>query len=187
MLEVPRGRVALQGGRRVRVARFTMDVRPVTNHEFAEFVKDTGVERPPWMFRPGFGEPEQPVVGVTYDLACRYARWAGKRLPTESEWVRAARGDDGRAYPWGDSNPDAARAHFAQPATGAPSDVESGLHRLEGAGPYGHRELVGNVWEWCEGAVLRGGFWGSNEVTIDVRLPADPSRMTGGIGFRCAR
>ena len=142
------------------------------------------------MYRRGFDEPEQPVVGVTMFEAIAYARWAHKRLPTEAEWLRAARGDDDRPYPWGDVPPDPSRAHFAQGSHGAPAPViaEPELPvRQAGAAPFGHVELVGNVWEWCTGAVLRGGFWGSADPTLDVRLEERPDRVTAGIGFRCAR
>jgi iron(II)-dependent oxidoreductase len=182
---VPRGRVVLDGRLRLRIADFLLDLRPVTNAEFAEFLKRTAGERPPWMYKPGFDDPDQPVVGVRFAQAKAFARWAGKRLPTEGEWVRAARGDDGRLYPWGDDDPDPGRAHYGQGAAGAPSPVLA-AGRPRGVAPYGHLDLSGNVWEWCADRTLRGGFWGSNDISIDFRLPVRPDVVSGGIGFRCA-
>jgi len=186
MLEVPAGAVRLPSGRRRRVGAFRLDQRPVTNAEYARYVKETGAPRPAWLHRPGFGEPEQPVVGVSLAEAQAFAKWAGKRLPTEREWLRAARGADDRTYPWGEPQADASRAHFGRQSTGAPAPVENLSDRRAGAAPFGHLEIVGNVWEWCQGAVLRGGFWGSDDVRIDVRLVEKPDRRSGGIGFRCA-
>lgn len=185
MTPVPGGRVVLDGRPR-RVRSFQLDERPVTNHEYAAFVKATGARRPAWMHKPGFGDPEQPVVGVTWPEALRYARWAGKRLPTEREWLRAARGDDQRRYPWGNAPPEPARAHFNR-KKGAPAPVEDAGDRHAGIAPFGHRDLCGNVWEWCSEGVLRGGFWGAPTVSIDQRLVDKPDRISGGYGFRCAR
>ncbi|PKN58593.1 MAG: hypothetical protein CVU56_04945 [Deltaproteobacteria bacterium HGW-Deltaproteobacteria-14] len=186
MLPVPTGRVRLGAGRRRRVRGFQLDARPVTNGDWEAFVQATRARRPPWMYRPGFGDPERPVVGVTYDEARAYACWAGKRLPSEAEWVRAARGDDARAFPWGNAAASAARAHFARGARGGPAPTGVDV-RPEGRGPWGHADLCGNVWEWCEGGALRGGFWGSAELGIDLRLAERPDIGSGGIGFRCAR
>ena len=187
MLPVNAGRTMIGNGKVRRVRGFEMDVRPVTNAEYARFIKETGHSRPPWIHRPGFGEPDQPVVGVTYEDASAFARWAGKRLPTESEWVRAARGDDQRTYPWGDTHPERAHAHFDQGPKGAPAPVDDAGARSAGTGPYGHVELIGNVWEWCQGATLRGGFWGARTLGIDIQLVEQPQAVYGGIGFRCVR
>ena len=98
MLQVPGGKVRVGEGRKRRVRSFRLDLRPVTNGEFLEFLMASGGAPPPWMFRLGFDDPEQPVVGVTLHQARAYARWVGKRLPTEAEWLWAARGQEERRF-----------------------------------------------------------------------------------------
>lgn len=107
-------------------------------------VRDSYPEVPSW----GLHE-DQPVVSVTWHWARRYADWAGKRLPTEAEWEKAARGTDGRKYPWGDDPPNFDRAIWryhptAEEAT-APVDCCAA-----GASPYGVLNMAGNVYEWCQ-------------------------------------
>ncbi len=186
LVGVPRGRVRDAQGRRLRVRSFHLDVRPVTNAEYLRFSQETGRETPHWMFRSGFDDPHQPVVGVCYDDAAAFARWAGKRLPTAKEWLRAARGDDTRAYPWGEGYPEAGDAHFDQGQHGSPAQVADGRGRSGGAGPFGHLDLAGNVWEWCAEGVLLGGFWGSKRLCLDERLRPTRDDTSAGYGFRCA-
>jgi len=184
---VPRGR-ALIDGRRVRASAFFLDIHPVSNHDYLEFLaarRALGArERPPWMHRPGFGEPDMPVVGVTHADALAYARWAGKRLPTLVEWARATQGDDGRRFPWGDSEPDAARACFGRSARGSPGRRGE---REAGRGAFGHYDLLGNVWEWCADGVCVGGFWGATSLRPGALLTQAADSRSGGVGFRCAR
>jgi serine/threonine-protein kinase len=119
---------------------YYIDRTEVTNSDYAAFCRATGHTLP-----EGFARlrAELPVVNVTVRDAQAYADWAGKRLPKEAEWEKAARGVDGRNYPWGDAA-DASRAnvgtHAPRPANGFP----------QGASPYGVLQMVGNAWEFID-------------------------------------
>jgi formylglycine-generating enzyme len=163
--------------RTVSVPAFYIDLHEVTNREFQKF--DPSHAIPP-------GEDNLPVGGITYAAAESYARWAGKRLPTEEEWEKAARGTDGRRYPWGDDW-DAGRvaarrrrrgegasppitAHGKLCAIG-PSRLQPVGSRPGGVSPYGCFDMAGNAWEWVQGfyngnprqRLLRGGAVGYGE------------------------
>ena len=97
------GMVRLPSGGWGVVLPFALDLRPVTNREYLQFIQAKKKRTPEWMHRRGFDDPDQPVVGITYKEARAYARWAGKRLPTEKEWIRAARAGQAKPYPWGDA------------------------------------------------------------------------------------
>jgi formylglycine-generating enzyme required for sulfatase activity len=124
----------------VSLPAFYIDRTEVTNAEYAAFCRATGHKLP-----DAFPEdkPDYPVVNVTITDAHAYASWAGKRLPTTSEWEKAARGSDGRLYPWGDT-PDLSRVNIHSSGPRPAADLS------EGASPYGALQMVGNVWEFVE-------------------------------------
>lgn len=132
---------------RVRLTPYWIGRTEVTNRMYRRFLAETG--RPPTTLaqEERFNGDEQPVVGVDYADAAAYCAWAGGRLPTEAEWEFAARGTDGRRYPWGNDAPTPAHAVFdrdflkgqAAPVGSTPGDVS----------PFGLMDMAGNVSEWC--------------------------------------
>jgi formylglycine-generating enzyme required for sulfatase activity len=136
---------------KVTLKSFLLDTHEVTNGAYRECVaakvcrpyRDDVAKAMKYGSEQAFRGDKQPVVGVSWDDAKSYCEWRGKRLPTEAEFERAARGDDGRTYVWGNETPDSKRHGVF--SSGATEDVGS---RPAGAGPYGHHDLAGNVWEW---------------------------------------
>ena len=127
----------------VYVDAFYMDIYEVTNAQFQKFFEAKGVERIHWSLRrPGFSLPNSPVIGEG-SSAMAYCEWAGKRLPTEAEWEKAARGGlEGKKYPWGDEPPDETKTNFNN-YVGHPTPV--GSYPPNGYGLY---DMMGNVREW---------------------------------------
>jgi formylglycine-generating enzyme required for sulfatase activity len=224
MVHVPAGEFVMgdDGGeederpaRRVWLDGFFIDRTEVTQADYARCVAAHACQ--PATRYPDPTSPRHPVVGVSWNDAVAFCRFAGKRLPTEAEWEKAARGVDGRRYPWG-NEPDCTRANFGNfqgegtcegRNPGRPEPVGS---RREGRSPYGADDLAGNVWEWVadwyrfdyyrdaparnpagpprgEGRVLRGGACCSMFVLPRAanRLRFAPTYRDGDIGFRCAR
>lgn len=169
---------------------YYIDRHEVTNEQYGRFLKETGHRTPLYWKYPQFNGKRQPVVGVGWGDAESYCRWAGKRLPGEEEWEKAARGTDGRIWPWGNESDDKKYngrtwANFASVNVGSfPA----------GNSPYGVSDMAGNVWEmtsgtWSEGArVMRGGsFLNTNaDIRVTVRWAAqDEDRGANWLGFRC--
>jgi len=123
---------------------FYIDRYEVTNAQYKKFVDATGHPAPYYWNDANYNAPDQPVVGVTWYDAMAYAQWVGKRLPTEAEWEKAARGGlVGKQYSWGDEKPDKTKANYGR-NVGRPTPV--GQYPPNGYGLY---DMAGNVWEWC--------------------------------------
>ena len=119
---------------------------PVTNAQYEKFVDATGYATPDhWQHgRIPPGKENHPVVYVSWHDARAFCQWAGVRLPTEAEWEKAARGTDGRIYPWGNEPPDENRCNFNKNV----GDTTPVGKYPKGASPYGVLDMAGNVWEW---------------------------------------
>ncbi len=192
---------------KIHLDTFRIDKYPVTNAQYKRFVDATGRE-PPAHWKDGTYPPDKaihPVVNVTWHDAVAYAEWAGKRLPTETEWEKAARGADGRVYPWGDEF-DKDKCNTKE--SGIKDTTPVGQYSPGGDSPYGCCDMAGNVWEWTSSIkksypydpedgredadasgnrVLRGGSWDliSDWARSAYRVHVVPSyRLING-GFRC--
>ncbi len=131
---------------------------------------------------------DYPVVGITWRQAGIYCEWAGKRLPLGSEWEKAARGTDGRKYPWGNEW-DGTMANWDE---GGRIDGYRKLAPVgsfpKGVSPYGAMDMAGNVREWVDDAVVRGGSWYSNPSSLRAGDPGHDYivERDDDMGFRCA-
>lgn len=190
----------------VVVKPFYIDTYEVTNEDYKKFVSTTG-HRPPATWVKGnypTGTARTPVIGVSWDDAEAYAAWAGKRLPSEEEWEFAARGTDGRRYPWGNGwQPGAANADSANQGL-------ADLGSSKGTSPFGAYDMVGNAWEWTasdfraypggrlpanqpggELKVIRGGSYESTKeyatTTYRTGWPARGAKTYNQTGFRCVK
>jgi formylglycine-generating enzyme required for sulfatase activity len=176
---------------------------PVTVEEYRRFVEDGGYDNQRW-WRNGFPSRKhapdkwdeqiqhanRPVVGVSWYEVMAYCEWQGVQLPIEAEWERAARGKEGRRYPWGDAEPDTAFSNYCESVIGHPTPV--GLYPL-GSTPDGVLDLAGNVWEWTtdwfvngKTRTVRGGAWNTNKWLLRSmsRFGLDPSDRRANVGFR---
>jgi len=218
-----RGRPSEHPQHRIYLDPYYIGRYPVTQAQYARFVRETGHRVPHiekdwaqphnWNRQrqtPPQGREEHPVVLISWDDAVAYCEWAGLRLPTEAEWEKAARGADGREYPWGDQDPTETLCNFG--ALGGTTPV--GQYSPQGDSPCACADMAGNVWEWVNDwyqedyyrrspsqnpmgpssgrfRVLRGGscIWAANHVRSANRYRSwnypDDTRVHGG--FRCAR
>lgn len=158
--------------RTVRAEGFYLDVNEVTNQQYGVFVRETGHPAPPhWGGKmPPREIAAYPVVCVSWYEASAYAKWAGKRLPTEEEWECAARGPEGLMYPWGNvfAYGNGVFARSVAPAGSRPKDCSA----------LGVMDLAGNVSEWTatkgeKGCSIRGGSWLGFEQEREDRAVAD--------------
>ena len=142
--EKPRHQVTLDA--------FYLDQYEVTVERYQEFLRATNLEIPEyWDQVNPARDRNKPVVGISWHDAEAYCEWAGKRLPTEAEWEKAARGTDERQYPWGNVPPSSNVANYNQswtPETVYRERLKPAGSYEEGKGPYGSYDMAGNVWEW---------------------------------------
>lgn len=130
---------------------YYIDKYEVSNKKYAAFMQATGHPAPKFWEDSRFNDPDQPVVGVSWHDAMAYAKWKGRRLPTEAEWEKAARGNDGRLWPWGKKFDKGINFFFLNifgendnyPYTAPVNYYHSGVS------PFGLYNTAGNVWEWC--------------------------------------
>jgi serine/threonine-protein kinase len=160
MVWIPPGPYLVGSDRRPAEAKgFSLARHPVTNAQFAKFLQESGYTPPANHPDPGTflahwnkgavpkGREEHPVVWVSFIDALSCCRWASLSLPTEWLWEKAARGSDGRTFPWGEQRPTAAKVKLANVNTAGTMPVGS-FPRVRS--PYGCEDLVGNVSEWCQ-------------------------------------
>ncbi len=191
----------------VRLDAYYLDIVEVAHADYARFVAATG-HRAPYHWTAGAmpaGLEAHPIYNVVWEDARAYCAWAGKRLPTEAEWERAARGGLEQArYPWGDDKPTPALARYGTPRGPAPGG------RFPANG-FGLHDMAGGVAEWCadwfartyyagspaenpqgpadgQYRIVRGGAWsdGPNRITVFFRNWVRPNQRTPNLGFRCA-
>ena len=225
MVEIPAGKFAMgldgvqaledeRPMHRVWVGSFSMDLHEVTTAQYAAFLAATN-RLAPWQWNTVdlSQHSDRPVIGVDWSDADAYCRWKGKRLPTEAEWEKSARGTDGRLYPWGNWAPNKDLANFALGARFSYSQVLMPVQSYEqGKSPFGLYQMAGNVWEWVQDwysanyyevspehnpqgpeqgqfKVLRGGSWSDlpKYLLTYGRFKLSPETRNSYTGFRCAK
>ena len=225
MVEIPAGEFAMgldglqaledeRPQHRVWLQTFFIDLHEVTTAQYASFLAATNRAAPwQWDTVDLTQHGDRPVIGVDWSDADAYCRWKGKRLPTEAEWEKSARGTDGRLYPWGNRTPNKDLANFALGARFSYSQVLMPAQSYEHAkSPYGLYHMAGNVWEWVQDwyavnyyevspeqnpqgpeqgqfKVVRGGSWSDlpKYLLTYNRFKLLPETRNSYTGFRCAK
>lgn len=202
---------------KVHLPLYYIDRTEVTNRQYAEFLQATNRPAPEHWENGTYpkGSDLYPAVMVPWQQAQEYCIWRGGRLPTEAEWEKAARGTDGRRYPWGNEF-DPKKANIG----GTAKDLSPTGKFPEGKSPYGVLDMVGNAWEWTadwyrpysgsryqskeygkQVKVIRGNSWSTighfppdvqkemvkHHSTATFRLYARPDSTISDVGFRCVR
>ena len=224
MVKVPKGPFLYGEGRTRKTIdqAYWIDKYPVTNEKYRAFIVADGygnraywsedgwkwktennIAGPGYWNDPTWNHADHPVVGVSYYEAEAYAKWVGKRLPTEWEWEKAARGEDGREYPWGNEfdknkcniiDSPGLRDVFSLQQGAAIGRTTSVTQYPNGVSSYGCYDMAGNVWEWCvdwyderkDSRVLRGGSWLNRPAYLRVsnRFRYDADVRNCNISFR---
>lgn len=203
----------------VQLDAYYIDKYEVTHGRYAKFVKATGHRIPEnpknskrtlWSDHLSDTLAERPVINVDWHDADAYCRWAGKRLPTEAEWEKAARGTDDRRFPWGNVEPTHKHLNYNQQWQGEKTLMPVGSYEA-GKSPFGAYDMAGNVWEWVADwydplyyekspptnpkgpeagtyKVLRSSGWSVETplVRLFTRVKSDPVNRNDSTGFRCA-
>jgi formylglycine-generating enzyme required for sulfatase activity len=206
-LGTPPGMVYVPGGefisgppqapQKLELPAFYMDINLVTNRKYFDFMRATGAAAPSYWIERGVpeGAAEHPVVDISWDDARAYAQWAGKRLPTSVEWQKAARGTDGRPYPWGNDF-DPLRCNTRESDIG---DLTAAGRYPRGVSPCGCCDMIGNVLQWCQDSTPASAEGLDNRAVCGVSCEEpgatngcwrmefrQRNRRSHATGFRCA-
>ena len=201
----------IEGVRKVHVKGFYINIYEVNNAQYKKFIKATGHSSPSHWENGTYpeGEDNYPVYNVSWYDANKYAIWTGKRLPTEQEWEKAARGIDGRHYPWGNESPSlGVNLWPGRGKRGLPQPVGSNKNDRS---PYGVYDMAGNLMEWTgteyqydnlvrksrnvetiswgTEVVVKGSAWSSDlkDTHLARKVFCLPSARVNGVGFRCVK
>ncbi|MBX3237036.1 MAG: formylglycine-generating enzyme family protein [Nitrospiraceae bacterium] len=197
----------------VSLDSFYIDRTEVTVSQYADFLRLEHADPPfKWHEARESSHGNKPVVGIDWFDAREYCRWRGGRLPTEAEWEKAARGTDGRTYPWGEEHPTKAHVNAGQTKWVGYDSLARAARYERGKSPYGVYDMAGSLWEWVADwydqayyqsaprnnppgpaagplRVLRGGAWNNDSRAIRAanRAAYAPNARRNDVGFRCAK